>query len=234
VIDPDAFAKALAARELTTESAHAADVALVLALAANDAAALARFEREVLAEIRGPLARVAGGSADLVDEGLQRAREKLLVGTPPRILEYRGRGSLAAWVQILAIREVLMLNRRDRRNMPPLEDTMLAAVETDPVLAITKSAYRDAFATIFRASFAELEPRQRALLRLTFAEGAGTEKLAAMYGVHRVTMFRWLADARAALLDRVRKGVQTRIGINPAEIDSLIRAVASSLDIDWH
>jgi RNA polymerase sigma-70 factor (ECF subfamily) len=233
-VEPDAVARALADRELAPDAAVAIDIALVCALAARDPGALAVFENELVPDIRGPLVRVAGGSADLVEEALQRAREKLLVAKDtPRIVEFRGRGSLAAWIQVLAIREVLMLCRRERRNSPPIEDTLLAAVETDPVLALTKRSYRTQFAAAFHAAFAELEPRQRALLRLTFAEAAGTEKLAAMYGVHRVTMFRWLADARADLLDKLRANVATRIGIATGEIDSLIRAVASSLDLGW-
>jgi len=45
--------------------------------------ALVVFERELVPEIRAPLARVAG-SADVVEEALQRVREKLLLaeGTP--------------------------------------------------------------------------------------------------------------------------------------------------------
>lgn len=232
-VDTDAVTKALVARALDDAAPNALDLALVCALAARDPGALEVFERELVPEIRAPLARIAG-SADVVEEALQRVREKLLVaeGTP-RITEYRGRGSLAAWIQVIAIREVLMILRRERRVAPPLEDTVLAAIETDPIVALTKRTHRDELLVSFRTAFAELEPRQRALLRLTFAEAAGTEKLAAMYGVHRVTMFRWLADARADLLERLRADVATRIGIAAGEIDSLIRAVASSLDLGW-
>ena len=232
-IDADVVARALAARALDAEAPHALDIALACALAARDPGALAVFERELVPDIRAPLARIAG-SADVVDEALQRAREKLLVAeVTPRISEYHGRGSLAAWIQVIAIREVLMILRRERRTAPPIEDSLLAAIESDPVVAITKRTHRDQLLASFRTAFEALEPRQRALLRLTFADAAGTEKLAAMYGVHRVTMFRWLADARADLLDGLRTEVATRIGIASGEIDSLIRVVASSLDLGW-
>lgn len=232
-IDPEAVMRALAAREVGPEATHALDIALACALAARDPGALAVFERELVPDIRGPLVRIAG-SADVVDEALQRACEKLLVAeATPRIVEYRGRGSLAAWVQVIAIREVLMILRRERRTAPPIEESLLAAVESDPVVAIVKRTHRDQLLAGFRTAFEALEPRQRALLRLTFADGAGSAKLAAMYGVHRVTMFRWLADARSDLLERLRAEVATRIGIASDEIDSLIRVVASSFDLGW-
>ena len=40
---------------------------------------------------------------------------------------------------------------------------------------------------------------------MCFVDSAvGTEQLAGIYQVHRVTMFRWLTDARASLLDAIR------------------------------
>ncbi len=232
-VDRARVAQALAACAIDPASPHMLDVALACALACRDPGALAVFERDLVPDVRAPLTRIAK-SDDLIDEALQRVREKLLVaeGTP-RIAEYRGRGSLAAWIQVIAIREVLMILRRERRTAPPIEDSLLAAIDTDPIIAIAKRTHRDELRKSFRTAFEGLDPRQRALLRLTFAEAAGTEKLAAMYGVHRVTMFRWLADARSDLLELLRSEVATRIGIASGEIDSLIRAVASSLDLGW-
>lgn len=237
-IDPAALAAALTDRALAATAPTAPDVALALALAAGDPTALAIFEREVVPDLRGALARL-DDSGDAADEALQRTREKLLVGGPgaARIAEYRGRGRLAAWVQVIAIREALLLRRANRRDAPApahvLDDRVLAAVTADPALALAKATHRAALADVFRAALAALEPRDRALLRLAFANGAGTEQLAALYRVHRVTMYRWLADARARLLDHVRVGVAERIGISASEVDSLILAIASSLDIGW-
>jgi RNA polymerase sigma-70 factor (ECF subfamily) len=229
--DADAIERELAARSLAEDAPHALDVALACALAAGDRGALEVFERELVPDIRGALVRQAR-SPDLVDDALQQMREKLLVGR--RVLEYRGRGALAAWVQIVAIRELLMLQRKTQREAPSDDEPLLVVVvESDPTLALTKQTYRDAFADAFRGALAELTPRDRALLRLCFVEGAGTEHLARLYQVHRVTMFRWLTDARGALLDAIRKGLIARAGIAPDEVDSVLRAAASSLDIGW-
>lgn len=231
-VDRDALAAALAERGLTAISPHARDVALACALAAGDPGALAVFERDIVPDLRGALARL-DRSGDLVDEALQQMRAKLLVAVgPPRILEYRGRGSLAAWVQVIAIREALMIRRKARRDRPT-EDPLIVIAERDPALALTRHAHGAAFAVAFQAAIAMLSPRDRALLRLCFVDGVGTEQLAAQYAVHRVTMFRWLTDARARLLEALRGRLIVTAGVAADEVDSLIRAVASSFDVGW-
>jgi RNA polymerase sigma-70 factor (ECF subfamily) len=230
-VDRAALDAALADRGIAPDAPLARDVAFACALAASDRDALDLFEREVVPDIRGALVRL-DRSGDVVDDALQQVRAKLLVadGTP-RILEYRARGSLAAWVQVVAIREVLMIQRKAR--VRPTDDPLLVVVESDPGLALAKRAYRDELATAFRTALAELPPRDRALLRLCFVDGVGTERLAEQYAVHRVTMFRWLTDARARLLDGIRARLIASTGIASGEIDSLIRAVASSFDAGW-
>ncbi|MFT3699034.1 MAG: sigma-70 family RNA polymerase sigma factor [Kofleriaceae bacterium] len=208
---------------------HAADIDLARACASGDTTAIARFERTIIPDIRGAIVKLA---SDHVDEILQRTREKLLVGTP-RIAEYRGRGPLAAWVQAIAIREALMLLRSSRRERARIDqlDPLYAIVESDPALALTKRTYRAELATAFRAALATIETRERTLLRLVFVEGAGTEQLAAMYGVHRTTMFRWLQGARSHLLEHVRERLANVIATD--ELSSLIRDIATSLDVTW-
>ena len=245
-VDAGVVAEALAARGLAADHEHAADVALACALAAGDAAALEVFEREIVTDIRGALARIAD-SADRVEDMLQQTREKLLVSPAvrsesgplhlgpgrPRIVEYRGRGTLAAWVQIVAIRELLSAQRRARRDRALDDDPLLLAVEADPALAVVKHRYRPALADAFRASLQALSPRDRALLRMSFVDAVSSEHLAAMYSVHRVTVFRWLCDARANLLDGIREALVANAHVAEGEVDSLIRALASSFDVSW-
>lgn len=232
-VEPAELAIGLEARGLGAGAAVAIDVALACALAAGDRGALQVFERELVPDVRGALVRL-DRSGDLVEEALQQLREKLLVASgTPRIAEYRGRGSLAAWIQVIAIREALMLRRRTRRDQPVGEEALLLAVESDPALALTKRTYRTEFADAFRVALAALTTRDRTLLRMCFVDTVGTERLAALYQVHRVTMFRWLSEARAHLLDGIRAALIERTGIAASEVDSVIRAVASSLDISW-
>jgi RNA polymerase sigma-70 factor, ECF subfamily len=231
-LDRDRVSAALDERGLAASSSYAVDVALVTALASADPAALAGFDRELVPDIRGALVRF-GRDEDFLAEALQRVRVKLLVGDPtPRIAEYRGRGRLAAWIQIVAIREALMLQRAGRREQAS-DDELLRLAITDPVLARTRQVHKDAFAAAFRAAFAELEERERTLLRLCFVESAGADDLARLYNVHRVTAFRWLRDARARLLERTRERFAAAANIASTDVDSVMRSLASSLSVQW-
>ena len=231
-VDGDRLAAALDDRGLTAGSPYALDVALAIALAAGDPVALAAFDSELVPDIRGALVRF-GRDDDFLDEALQRVRVKLLVGEPtPRIAEYRGRGRLAAWLQIVAIREALMLQRAGRREQSS-DDELVRLACTDPVLARTRQAYKEAFATAFRAAFAELDERERTLLRLCFVENTGAEDLARLYQVHRVTAFRWLRDARERLLERTRERFAAAANLASSELDSVMRSLATSLSVQW-
>lgn len=215
--------------------ARAEDLALAARLARGDADALATFEDAIVPDVRRALVRL-GRDADFVAEVLQRVRVKLLVaqpaGRPPRVAEYRGQGRLAAWVQIVAIREALMLLRAGTREVAGDAELLRLGV-TEPALARSSRAHKDAFAAAFRRAFAELPERERTYLRMCFVEGLGTEELARLFRVHRVTAFRWLRDARATLLDATRRHFLAAVEIPPSQVSSLVRSLASSLSVPW-
>jgi len=224
-VDRDALTGDAAAPRFTE------DLALAAALASGDAAAVATFEEVVVPDIRGALVRF-GRDADFIEEVLQRVRVKLLVGDPPRVGEYRGRGRLAAWVQIVAIREALMMLRATTREVHG-DDELFRIAVTEPVLAGASRAYKDAFASAFARALAELADRDRTYLRLCFVEGLGTEELARLFRVHRVTAFRWLRDAREALLDATRRHFLETVSLPLSDVTSLMRSLASSLSVAW-
>lgn len=211
--------------------ALSADVELAAALARGDAAALATFENAIVPDIRGALVRL-GRDRDFVEEVLQRVRMKLLVGDAKRIAEYRGRGRLAAWVQIVAIREALMMIRATARELPGDEELLRLSV-TEPALARSSRTYKTAFTAAFERALAELSERDRTYLRLCFVEGLGTEELARLFRVHRVTAFRWLRDAREALLAATRTHFLAAVDIPPSQVSSLMRSLAGSLSVPW-
>ena len=207
------------------------DLALASALARGEADAVAAFESTIVPDVRGALVRF-GRDADFVDEVLQRVRVKLLVGTPPRVAEYRGAGRLAAWVQIVAIREGLMLLRATQREQPGDAELLRLSV-TEPALARSSRAHREAFTTAFHKALGELSERDRTYLRLCFLEGLGTDDLARLFRVHRVTAFRWLRDAREALLDNTRRHFLEAVPVPPSQVSSLMRSLADSLSVPW-
>src|SRR5439155_991435 len=104
-VAPETVGAVLATRGLAPDAAHPLDVALACALAAGDRAALEVFERQLVPDIRGAVARLDPSGA-LADDALQQVREKLLVGgASPRSPEYRRPGSLAGWLQLIALRQ---------------------------------------------------------------------------------------------------------------------------------
>ncbi len=52
-----------------------------------------------------------------------------------------------------------------------------------------------------------------------------------LHQVHRATAARWLQSIRDALLERTRVELQARLGAGAADVDSVIRLVASRLDV---
>lgn len=94
-----------------------------------------------------------------------------------------------------------------------------------------KSRYGIAIADSLRAAIEALDKRSRALLRYAMVSGWTVDRIGTFYGVHRVTASRWIAAAREALADGVRKQVAQRLGITTEEVDSVVRFVQSQVDI---
>jgi RNA polymerase sigma-70 factor (ECF subfamily) len=104
-------------------------------------------------------------------------------------------------------------------------------IALDPELAYLKSHYRELMQSAFADAVASLEPRQRLALRYQLVEHLNTERIGALFGVHAATARRWVALAREQLWNATRHGVMHRLGIRPAEFESIVRLVRSELDM---
>ena len=211
---------------------HAADLALAWACAAADPIAVAIFEREVLARTPPVLRRLGFGGAE-IDDILQEVRERILVsgdGAPPRIVSYQGSGALVGWLRAVVGRQGLIRRRRDRGEVS-LDEAALLDTGDDPALEALKQAYRDAFATAFRAAVADLEPRDRAILKAVIVDQTPIARVARLYKVHRVTASRWLSKIREDLLEATRARLAAALDLDTGEIDSAIRLIRSNLDV---
>ena len=69
------------------------------------------------------------------------------------------------------------------------------------------------------------------LLRLYLVNGLSVESIGKMYGVSQPTASRWLARARATLLEDVKGALGVRLGVSSQELASLAGLVASGLDL---
>ena len=223
-------------------SLHAADLFLACACVHDVPTAVARFEEAHLARLGSALAGVVVVTPEEIDEVRQQLRVKLLVGDaaaarPPLVASYSGRGSLASWVRVAAVRQALTLARDARIGVrvgrrAAAEGALGAALIVDPELDFIKGRYRRDFEASFAAALLEITDRARALLRMHVVAGLTLEKIGAIYHVDRSTDSRWLADGRRELLDRTERGLRDRIGVAPAEFESMARLLTSQLEID--
>jgi RNA polymerase sigma-70 factor (ECF subfamily) len=204
------------------------DLWLACAIARGDAAALRAFE-DLLADAGAAIAHLDGGSA-LVADAMLAVRERVLgaaAGGKAKITDYRGRGDLRGWLRVVAVREALQLIRARRRDAP-LPDDLVTKLDDHAVPSDDRerSAYRDAFA----AALATLTPRDRNLLRQQYLYGATIDELGALYGVHRATVARWIAQIRETLLHRTRRHIGEALRLTGDDLDSAMGRIADHLD----
>lgn len=215
-VDPARFAAHLGAQagRALPDEPRLCDLYLAFASACGNPAAIAKLEAEVLPVARAAV-RALGVAPDAVDETLQRVREKLLVGGDdrrPRLFDYRGQGSLCAWVRVIAVREQLM-SLRGRAIEVTLSDAVLAATPDpadDPSLAYLREHHRAALRGALADGLAALSERERALLRYSLIDDLRLEEIGTIYGTHKSTISRWLARARTRLWRETRAALRPR------------------------
>jgi len=205
---------------------YVADLYLAWSCANADPAALAIFERDYMPHIRA-LAR----GTDAEELG-QLVRVRLLTShtsASPRILQYSGRGPLAAWVRMVATRLAIDLTRAARPEARP--DFGAGTLPIDPELDYLKARYAGAFQKSMERALRSLAPKDRTLLRLCYVESAPPTAIARMYNVSARTVQRWLTDARKDVLDRTRADLTAELRVQPAELDSLFQLMQSRLHV---
>lgn len=209
------------------------DIYLVCGCIARDVNAVSAVERELIPIIDLVIASYA---PSVIEETRQRLRAMLVVdhgGRGPLLAQYGGRGALRRWIRVVAAREAGKTWRADTAAMPVDDDALFDALAppTDPVLSAVKRNAAVAFKAAFVASLAEIERRDRTLLRLHILDGLSIDEIAPMYSVHRATVARWIAAAKDIVLDKTRRALMRDLSIDAAEVDSLIRLVHSRIEL---
>jgi RNA polymerase sigma-70 factor (ECF subfamily) len=83
----------------------------------------------------------------------------------------------------------------------------------------------------FHLAVAELEPRERNLLRMHLLDGLSIDQIGVFYRIHRATAFRWVAKARERVWDETRNRLREKLRLSPSEYDSILHQVRSQLDL---
>lgn len=216
-------------------SCHLVDLALARSASRGDAFAIAELERTHRVLLDSVCRRFAG-PGHTHEDLMQILRSKLFVAEPerrPRIAEYDGRGSLAGWLRVLAVRELIDLTRRkDRaRELALTDDTPELIEPNDLALEAIKAEYRGAVAQALLAAARRLEPGDRHLLRQHLVSGLTIDQLAAVLGIHRATAARRIARAREQLAAIARALVAERLALGEAELGEIFSLVASKLEL---
>jgi RNA polymerase sigma-70 factor (ECF subfamily) len=226
---------ALAANQLGDGPLHdirADDLYLAIACAARVEQAIIAFDKHYLTRLASVLIRQGQDRAAAADV-VQTVRVRFLVGDAdrgPRIAEYNGRGSLAGWLRVAASRAAVTAFRKHRRETA-IGDLELVAASCHPDIRLLGLQLGGELEAAFRASFAALAPRERNLLRYQVLDRLGIDRIGALHGVHRVTAARWIAHARKALIEGVRRRLQDRLGFDRKELDSALRQIASQIEL---
>lgn len=209
------------------------DLFLVCGCLAGEAAAVAAFERELAPLIDRAVASFGAEAAKEVRQGLSTS---LLVdhrGRGPLLQEYRGEGALRRWLRVVAVREATRLYHAALREGPS-EDEALFDSLVGPGDAGAELVGRDAarrFRRAFSAALAELPARERTALRLHVVDGLTIDQIAPAFEVHRATVARWIGAARDTALEQTRRHLMRELALGASEVDSLIRAAQSRVDL---
>lgn len=211
--------------------ARAAELALCARCASGDAAAIAELEARYFPEIDRAITAL-DREGDLVAEVRQRVRARLFVAAEaaPGITRFAGNGPLGRWLVVVATREALMYLRTARRERARAHAASELAAR-DYELGVLRREYRPAFERAFADALARLSSKDRNLLYYQLVGGLGIDRIGALYRVHRVTAFRWLRDARAALVTHTRELLAERMQLATDELDSLLRLVQSRASV---
>jgi RNA polymerase sigma-70 factor (ECF subfamily) len=214
---------------------HGGDVYLAVACCDGDAAAIALLDELVGRELRHATSKLRA-SPDQTAEVHAELRRILLVDDGERgaaLRDYAGRGDLRGYLRVSATRALIRAINRGRREVAVDDDEVFDRMLPidDPELSILRAQYRDTVDAALRAALAGLDARARALLRYQLIDGWSIDQVGKLYGVHRATAARWLADARAALGDAIRTELAARLRIAASEVDSIVRLVQSRVDM---
>jgi RNA polymerase sigma-70 factor (ECF subfamily) len=211
-------------------SPHARDIALAVACAAADPAAIATLDALLVGTVRRAVRRIdpSSGFADAVAQDL---RTRLLVGNRPRIGEYQGRSSLRSWLTTAAVRTALNLRRGQANQSHDSVGSGIRALDGEPEITLLRAHARNELAVAVQAGIARLTARDRAILRLSVVDGLGLEQLGALYHVGKSTAGRWLQSARTSFRALVRAELCERLALDDDELASYGRALDGEIEV---
>lgn len=223
------LAEAMAAGGTTLDTIHATDLYLAAGCLAGDGAALLAFERKVMGAVRGAVERASprGNADDMV----QITLEKLLVGPPPKLAQYTGKGPLVGWVRVVAVREALQVLRNTKRDVVASDAEALGTSAASIDMKMLRDMHGPSFTKAVEEAIGRLSVDQRTILRFHARDGLTIDQIAPMLGIHRATAARRLEKARTDVLEHTKAVLREKHGLSDSEARSLCMALGGQLDM---
>jgi len=207
------------------------DLYLAYACAHNLGGAIRVFETLHFPAVKRTLTRTKLDD-DAINEVMAALTEELFFGTQaqarPLIETYSGRGDLVSWLRSIAIRMATRRKKAAGRHVPTATLADVAA-DGNPELQYLRRAHAKVFEESLAKVLEALDVRERNLLRQHYLDGLNVDALGQLYGVHRATAARWVADAREKVLDGVKAALSSKM--SPSEIESFLRATRDELGL---
>ncbi|MBL8955207.1 MAG: hypothetical protein JNK82_30815 [Myxococcaceae bacterium] len=212
------------------ESLNAGDLYLSAACLTANLQALEAFGK-------GPLKRALFSvRPESRDEVRQLVLEKLLLGPRPRLLEYSGQGALQVWLTLVVRRTSMNVGRSGTHEVHVAEpqDVRGAVAELlvqSPELQLGRKMAQAKVVAALKASLGSLDPKERDLLALHHLKGLPHDEIGVKLGAPRSTVAYWLTRARQKLLEGTRRRLAEALKLSDGELDSLVRAMGSRMDL---
>jgi len=237
-VAPERFASELGRRlppGIALTAIKATDVYVAVACIDRDEAAIVAV-RQILAKEVAIAASKTTATRDQVADVTASLARVLFVDEPDRpaaLRDYSGRGDLKSYLRVIAMRELVRVVNRGRREVNLEDDDLLDRIvpASDPELSILRAQYREIVDASMRAALGRIDERGRALLRYTFIDGWTVDRVGQVYKVHRATAARWIAAVRTELGEHIRDELAGRLRVQVDEVDSIIRLVQSRIDV---
>lgn len=206
------------------------DLYLVCGCLAHDPGSLAALS-DLLA--RGAPRWAAGVGGDL-DDLAQRVLDRLVVAedtAPPRIAGYEGRSPLVAYLKVVTRNLAVSLARSSTPRESTASATTLFSAADGPEHDAMRLEFREAFDHAIERAFAGLDAQKRAVIAMHYGDGVELEAIAKVYRVHRVTVSRWLADARQQVFEATRQTLREELSLSDSEFESALVLVRSRIEV---
>jgi RNA polymerase sigma-70 factor, ECF subfamily len=212
-----------------------AELYLATACSLADLGAILAFEDAFFGEIERAFSVKSSGDA-FVDDARQNLRERLFVGSsqrPAEIASYGGRGSLRRWFRLVLTHHTLNFKRSEARapllTEPDYDQALLTQV--DPELLYLRERYASDFRAATEDAARQLLQEDRLALQHHYVERLSIDRIASIYGIHRVTAARRVNRARDEWVTLVRAALRARLSVDEAELRSILRLLPTQFSM---